>query len=80
METAKRELVERLSKENETLRDAYEVHHGYEKRIAKMEKKRALSELEKIEKKELKVLKLAKKDEIEGILAELHESGPAGTS
>lgn len=70
MKSFNQEDVERVLEHNPQFREVYEEHHRFDKKIAKMDKKRHLTDEEILEKKRLKKLKLSKKDEMEKILAE----------
>ncbi len=75
MDAEKRDLIERLGKDDDKLREAFAAHKQYESVLCKMEKKKVLTTTDEMEKKELKIKKLSKKDEIEKILAGYSQAG-----
>lgn len=70
MENYEKEAVERLIEVSEDFKQVYEDHHSYGKKIAKMEKKKHLTDEETIEVKRLKKEKLSMKDVLETMLLE----------
>ena len=72
MELAMKEQLTKFLDTNDTLKIVYQTHQSYGKKIAKMEKKRVLSNDDDVEMKRLKKLKLQKKDELERILRDEH--------
>jgi len=63
------DLVERLLKEDEGFKRAFDTHKNYDKKIDELEKKQHLTTAETIETKRLKKLKLALKDELEEMIS-----------
>lgn len=70
MEKRDEELIAKLVKEDETLRQYVEEHKQYEKQLEAYNKRLHLSAEEGMERRRLQKLKLAGRDRIEGILAE----------
>ena len=69
MANSNEELVEKLLKEDPAFKKTYLAHRGYEKTVAKLEKKARLTAVEEAEKARLKKLKLSLKDEMEKIIS-----------
>ena len=72
MEAAIKEELSKHIDDNDRLKSVFHEHQSYGKKIAKMEKKRVLSNDDDIEMKRLKKLKLKKKEELESILRDEH--------
>jgi uncharacterized protein len=62
------ELIERLSKENETFKNAKQMHAEYAKQLEDLEKKPFLTPPDEMEIKILKKKKLVYKDQMEKML------------
>jgi hypothetical protein len=69
-----KELKERLMKENEEFRNAFDQHQKLEKRLFKFQAKSYLTEEEKLEEKQLKKNKLLLKDKMYYMMAEYGKS------
>lgn len=69
MELSEIEQLKLLVGEDADLREAYEAHKQYGKKISKLEKKAFLTTDEEVEHKNLKKMKLSKKDEIRALLS-----------
>ena len=63
------EVIERLLKEDEGFKRAFNTHKDYDRKIEELEKKQHLTTAETIETKRLKKLKLALKDELEEMIS-----------
>lgn len=74
MELAMKEQLSKFLDSNDSLKGVYQAHQSYGKKIAKMEKKRILSNDDDIEMKRLKKLKLQKMDELERILRDVRSA------
>jgi uncharacterized protein YdcH (DUF465 family) len=72
MELAMKDQIDKFLDSNDTLKSVYQIHQSYGKKIAKMEKKKVLSNDDDVEMKRLKKLKLQQKDELERILRDDH--------
>ena len=59
MDAERRDLIEKLSKEDAKLKKAFAAHKEFETMLRKMEKKKVLSTSDEMEKKELKIRKLS---------------------
>ncbi len=64
-----KELIERLLREDEEFRKAYEAHREYDRQVERMERRGYLSADETMQVSRLKKLKLAMKDRMENILS-----------
>ncbi len=71
-----KEIKERLLKENEEFRKAFDEHQKLEKKLAKFQAKSFLSEEEKWEERQLKKNKLILKDKMYYLMTEYKKSLP----
>jgi uncharacterized protein YdcH (DUF465 family) len=71
-----KEIKERLLKENEEFRKAFDEHQKLEKKLAKFQAKSFLSEAEKWEERQLKKNKLILKDKMYYLMTEYKKSFP----
>jgi len=68
------EIKERLLKENQEFRKAFDQHQKLEKKLSKFQAKSYLTEEEKLEEKRLKKNKLLLKDKMYYIMTEFRKS------
>jgi len=69
-----KEIKERLMKENEEFRNAFDQHQKLEKKLSKFQAKSYLTEEEKLEEKQLKKNKLLLKDKMYYMMTEYGKS------
>lgn len=69
-----KEIKERLLKENEKFRNAFDQHQKLEKKLSKFQAKSYLTEEEKLEEKQLKKNKLLLKDKMYYMITEYGKS------
>jgi len=69
-----KELKERLLKENDEFRKAFEEHQKYEKKLEEFRAKAFLTEKERLEEKEMKKKKLHLKDKMYRMMTEYKKS------
>lgn len=69
-----KEIKERLLKENEEFRNAFDQHQKLEKKLSKFQAKSYLIEEEKLEEKQLKKNKLLLKDKMYYMMTEYGKS------
>ncbi len=70
MERSDEELIVRLAKENETLKQCVKEHEQYERQLEQYNKRPYLTTEESMDRKRIQKLKLAGRDKIERILVE----------
>jgi len=69
-----KEIKERLLKENQEFRNAFDQHQKLEKKLAKLQSKSYLTEEEKLKEKQLKKNKLLLKDKMYYMMNEYGKS------
>lgn len=79
MERRDLELIKKLSSQDVFLRQLYDEHVSFEKKLEKLDRKPFLNREEELERKRLQKLKLQGRDRIEEILTKHRKKGSART-